>query len=53
MEDRFEDLEFDDEISQYLAGNLKAGPGWHFCYQSEEDKKGSWKKDMECKHGAI
>lgn len=42
-----EKLSFDDEVSLYLAGFIRGGPGWHFCYI---ETKGSWKNDSDCSH---
>lgn len=36
-----------EDIEAYLAGSLRGGPGWHYCYI---DKKGSWKNDSGCEH---
>lgn len=38
---------YDDEVSLYLMGCVKGGPGWHYCYIED---KGSWKMNQECEH---
>jgi hypothetical protein len=37
----------DDDISIYLIGAVRGGPGWHFCYL---DGVGRWSMDPSCPH---